>query len=331
MKFTTQIDIPSPSFRINHGHTLMIFGSCFSENIGNYITNSKFKVFVNPFGISYNPMSIVRALTSILENKSFSEKDLICKKGQYSHWMLHGSFSHANPLSVTESANKNLIKAIEYIHNVDYIFITFGTAFVYQLKETGEIVNNCHKMPAALFSRRMLRVEEIVDTYQHIISELFKRNKKAHIIFTISPIRHWKDGAHGNQLSKSTLLLATNHLQNIFSDRISYFPSYELILDELRDYRFYAEDMLHPNAQAIAYCWEKFCNTYFDKNTMEIIHQWSSIYKSLLHNPIHKESEEHKQFLTTLLSRVENFSQKHPNIDCCKEIYQIRQRILRQK
>lgn len=193
--------------------------------------------------------------------------------------------------------------------------LTFGTAYVYEQKETGKVVSNCHKLPENKFNRRLLSVEEIVEDYTALITEMAARNPELKWLFTVSPIRHIRDGMHANQLSKSTLLLAIDRLQQLFPERVFYFPSYEIILDELRDYRFYADDMLHPSPLAIRYLWERFSETFFSSETKQVIVAVQDIHRDLAHKPFHPESEAYQRFLGQIVLKIERLIGKYPYLD----------------
>lgn len=197
--------------------------------------------------------------------------------------------------------------------------LTFGTAYVYEQKETGKVVSNCHKLPENKFNRRLLSVEEIVEDYTALITEMAARNPDLKWLFTVSPIRHIRDGMHANQLSKSTLLLAIDRLQQLFPERVFYFPSYEIILDELRDYRFYADDMLHPSPLAIRYLWERFSETFFSPETKQVIVAVQDIRRDLAHKPFHPESEAYQRFLGQIVLKIERLIGKYPYLDFQKE------------
>lgn len=327
MKLYTQIEIPRSQWDISHHHKLLVLGSCFAQNVGAKLTQYKFDACINPFGISYNPLSIAHILSLALEQKEVEENQLIhLPSGLYAHWLFHGSFSHADALHVKHNINSHIQQAHHYIQSAKYLIITFGTSFVYTLKETQEVVNNCHKMHPNLFERRRISVESIVEAYKKIIEKICLVNKQINIIFTVSPIRHWRDGAHNNQLSKATLLLAINQIQEIFPDRTAYFPAYEILLDELRDYRFYDEDMIHPTKQTIEYCWERFSDMFFSNDTKEIISKWKKIDKLINHKGMHTDSKEYKLFIQKIEKELEAFSVSYPYIGVSSELELISQK-----
>ena len=314
MKFRTEITIPQASFSISHHHKIEMIGSCFVENISTKLKQAGFHIDVNPFGILYNPVSIGSALVDLFLKKEYTEDDIFFFNGIYQSFSHHGRFSGVDSKQVLEKMNLQLAESSRFIKEASALVITFGTAKVYRLLSTGRVVSNCHKLPAKSFSHELLSVNEITELWLKRIQQLRQINPKICIVFTISPIRHWKDGAHDNQLSKSVLFVALNEIQRQ-AENTYYFPSYELLMDDLRDYRFYSEDMLHPNAQAIDYIWEKFENTYFDDTTKGLIKEWEDIQQALNHRPFNPESEEYKNFLCTTQQRKELFCKQHPEVN----------------
>ena len=311
--------IPESTFRIDHSTGIMLFGSCFSENMGSKLQEHKFRVNANPFGIVYNPFSVAAVVNRLLANRNFSETDLVFHNGVYQSFLHHGRFSHPDKDRCLENISRAFAEAAAFVPRTDVFLITFGTAYVYTLKSTGEVVANCHKFPPDAFTRERLTVEAIVKAWSDVINAVSALNPAARFIFTVSPIRHWKDGAHENQISKSILHLAIDQLQEIFASALSYFPAYEILLDELRDYRFFAEDMTHPSDVAIDYIWERFCETFFRGETQDAISEWSRISRSLKHAPLHESTENHRQFLKRTLQELILFRKNHPRIDCDRE------------
>lgn len=326
MNFRTKIEIPKSDLVISHRSRIMMLGSCFIENIGRLLIKNKFNVNLNPFGILYNPSSISQAIKFLCENKKFSEEDIFQSKGFHHSFWHHGSFSNQDKDTCLKNINNNIKQASEDLKQSDILFITFGTAYVFRHKESNNIVGNCHKLPAASFDRYRLDVDTIVNTWQPLSDTLRSRNPELQIILTVSPIRHMKDGAHDNQLSKSTLLLAIDKLQQQ-NTHIHYFPSYEIVLDELRDYRFYNEDMIHPNTTAIKYIWERFSETYIKEETYPIIEEWNKIHLALNHRPINIESDEYKLFLRQTLLKLKAFNDKYPYICCKNEVTDLEMRL----
>ena len=213
---------------------------------------------MNPFGTLYNPSSIAEAIRMLLQPEQFTGDDLFQHEGIYHSFSHHSRFSSPSETECLANINRRLFSSADTILKAQRMILTFGTAWVYKLKSSGKVVSNCHRLPEKMFDRQLLTVGEIVAEWKSLLLSLWKQNPELKILFTVSPIRHWKDGAHGNQLSKATLLLAIDALQKEFPEHTAYFPAYEIMMDELREYRFYADDMLHPSTTAIEYIWERF-------------------------------------------------------------------------
>lgn len=320
MNFTTPIELPKGLPPITHAQHLLLLGSCFAENIGHLLKENAFRCDVNPFGILYNPLSVSEALREILSGEQYDEADLFFFRDCWHSPMHHGSFSAASPAEALQQINTRLLQAHQQMDGTDWLLITWGTAYVYQQQASGRIVSNCHKQPEKLFTRRMLTVDEIVSEYTLLLKELLARNPALKVLLTVSPIRHARDGMHANQLSKATLLLAIEQLQTAFPETVFYFPSYEIVLDELRDYRFYADDMLHPSPIAVSYLWERFSTVFFSDETKKIMQECESIRKALAHRPFHPDSEEHKRFLGQIVLKIERLNGKYPYLEFGKPI-----------
>jgi hypothetical protein len=285
MKFRTEIIIPPAEFRISHQDKLLMMGSCFVENISVKMLQSGFTADVNPFGIVYNPASLAGGLYDLINRKMYTENQLFSHEGAYHSFSHHSRFSGKDKTSVLQQINFRINQSSAFLKEAAILIITFGTANTYRLLSSEKIVSNCHKLPAKLFQEERLTVGQITEEWNKLIGRLQEFNPQVKILFTVSPIRHWKDGANENQLNKATLLLAVDEL--IKQNRpCYYFPSYEIMIDDLRDYRFYAEDMIHPNQQAINYIWEKFGDSYFDKKTIELIKEHEKAQKALNHRTI---------------------------------------------
>lgn len=253
MKLQTPVEIAPFKEKITYDDKILFLGSCFATEVGSIMRDYKFDVILNPFGVLYNPASICSSLQRLEEGKLFTEEDVICSQGKYTSFFHHSSFSKENPDQFLAGANESLSKAKEQFAQASVCIVTLGTAWVFRHIGRNLIVSNCHKIEAKEFRRERLDVETIVSLFSDIIS----RHSDKQWIFTVSPIRHLKDGAHGNQISKATLLLAVEQLEQHFVN-VHYFPAYEIMMDELRDYRFYAENMTHPSQQAINYIFEQF-------------------------------------------------------------------------
>ena len=280
MKLQTIVDIKQSEWKIGYDDRILMVGSCFSDEIGEQMQQRYLNVTCNPFGTLYNPLSIAQALTMT------ETPELVEHEGLWHSMAHHGSFSRANKNEAIEAVRASIDTMQKAIEEASVVIVTFGTAWIYEMN--GEIVGNCHKLPESCFTRRRLSVEEIVEAWKPIL----ERYSDKKWLFTVSPIRHIKDGLHENQLSKATLLQAVEELKNTEyrlqnSDRISYFPSYEIMLDELRDYRFYADDLVHPSSLAVNYIWERFVDTFCTnqtKNELVLQHKrWKHEHHRLLH------------------------------------------------
>ena len=249
----------------------------------------------------------------MIDCKEFS-KDDVSRNGSLWHSLSHdSSFSDINQEECLRKINSRLKQASDNLHKTDFLFITFGTAWVFELTESGETVANCHKLPAKEFRRRRLSVNEIADEYQTLITRLQTSFPQLQIIFSVSPIRHWKDGAHENTISKSTLLLAIEELEKM-PPNVHYFPAYEIVMDELRDYRFYAKDMFHPSETAVDYIWQRFSETYFSSETQTLKKRLEQISADLAHRPLHSETEEYKAFLRNIEQRKADIITDFPHL-----------------
>lgn len=319
--FITPIERPKSLTEFCHTHTIMLFGSCFAEHIGARLADAKFACDINPFGVLYNPMSIAEALKQIGQGRSYSpdSPELVEHNGWHS-LMHHSSFSAPSVNHCIDSINLRLNRATENWEKTDRLILTFGSAYVYHYNATGCIVGNCHKIPEREFTRRRLTCDEIVDAYESLIQSWISERPSLKILFTVSPIRHQKDGFHANQLSKAVLLLAVDALVKRFPAHCFYFPAYEIMMDELRDYRFYNDDMLHPTPLAINYIWERFKSYYLSKQTQKTLQEWEVIQKALNHRPSNPASEAYNEFVNQLITKLEHFSQTHPEINIQNEL-----------
>ena len=322
--YCTNIDIPKSFFDVSFKDRFMFIGSCFADNIGVKMKEYKFNVVVNPFGVLYNPSSVASACRCLLKPDLFAENDLFYHDGMYHSFMHHGKFSDVSAADCIKRINESLVTASENFRNLSFLVITFGTAIVYHHKVSRQIVANCHKLPAAQFEQELLTVEGIIDEWSVLLENIRALNPLLNIIFTVSPIRHLKDGAHLNQISKATLLLAQQHLVEKYSGRVSYFPAYELMMDELRDYRFYANDMLHPSEVAIDYIWERFCDTYLDAESKDILKEVENINKALNHRPFNPSTDANKQFLMQTLLKIKRIQSKYPYLCLSEEENEIK-------
>jgi hypothetical protein len=289
MKFRTEISLPSAAFAITHQQRGMAIGSCFAESIAQRMLCGGLTVDVNPFGTLYNPLSIAAGLQCLIDRRRYTADDLFLYEGVYHSFSHHSRFSDSDCATALDRINTRIDHSAAFLQEADYLMITFGTARVYRRASTGEVVANCHKLPAGEFVEQCLGVEAIVDCWRSLIPALRRLNPALKLLFTVSPVRHLKDGAHANQLSKAVLLLAVDALTQSGAE-VYYFPAYEIVLDDLRDYRFYASDLIHPNAQAEAYIWEKMEEAYFDASTQALIRAAEKQYRAANHRPIIRDA-----------------------------------------
>lgn len=321
MELLTKVNSTLSQNNINYQDTILLLGSCFADNIGAKFSQYYFPTTINPFGTLYNPASILEAIQ--LSMTTDAQHYLIQHNGLWHSMMHHGSFSHPNKDEVIHCCQTSLSTLRQALHDASTIIITFGTAWVYEYQ--GMIVANCHKLPANQFVRRRLTVEQIVSAWQPILASMPDK----HWIFTVSPIRHIKDGLHENQISKAILLQAVEQLTTpnfVCSDasfpRIDYFPSYEIMMDELRDYRYYADDMLHPSAKAVEYIWECFAKCHFSKETQALCRRTADVARALEHRPFDAASPGYRTFVEQTLDKIDSIAKEHPYIDFENEIRQ---------
>lgn len=324
MKWYTPIEIKQQKGYLRHGSPMLLLGSCFAENVGDYLAHAKFDIDVNPFGTLYNPESIAICLERLMARERFTIEDLHYDGVLWYSYHHHGKFSQPDAGSTLENINHHFDKSVAQLARCERLIITFGTAYVYRLAESGMTVANCHKQPTTLFTRKRLTTEEIIARWSGIIERLKGLNTQCELLFTVSPIRHLRDGAHDNQLSKSTLLLAIDALCQRYSDRCSYFPAYEIVLDELRDYRFYAEDMTHPSSQAVAYICNKLAESCFTDETLRLAERCEKIYRSLRHRPINgTDNTAYRRFTERLTAQMRALETEYPCISFAEEYKQL--------
>jgi hypothetical protein len=299
--------------RINYNSKLVLLGSCFSKNIGNKLTYFKFQTHQNPFGILFHPKAIENLITNAINKKEYVSKDLIFQDERWHSFDAHSNLSSSNQEILLKKLNSSVQATNKKLKKATHIIITLGTSWVYRSIETDAVVANCHKIPQKKFSKELLSIVEINKSLKTIISLLKSINKDINVLFTVSPIRHLKDGFIENTQSKSHLIAAIHNI--VDCKNVSYFPSYEIMMDELRDYRFYSEDMIHPNKIAINYIWEKFNETWFEENTGSIMKEIELIQKGMAHKPFDKNSEKHQNFLQNLESKKEKIRTQFPFIN----------------
>lgn len=303
--------LPTP---MQYADQLLLMGSCFAEEIGERLQGHYFDALVNPHGILYNPISITQALHTYMDHKQYTHEDLFRQGDLWHSWDHHSRFSGLHPDEVLQGINAQQSAAAERLENADWLMITLGSAHTYTLQETNRLVGNCHKVPSSAFHKRLLTAQDIISALDNLMHRLFFRNRKVKILFTISPVRYVRDGVVENNLSKAILLQAVHHMVNKF-DRLFYFPAYELVMDDLRDYRFYKEDLVHPNEMAINYVWEHFINASLSATDKPLFNNITDINRAAAHRPFNPEGQQHQQFLQTYAKKVEALMQQHPPLE----------------
>jgi len=317
MQFRTQIPLSKTNNPIDYNSKVLSFGSCFAENMANKFDYFKFQNETNPFGIIFNPVSIEKIIDRTVQEKWFTEKDVFFHNERWHSFDVHSDLSNSDRQELLETLNKAISETRKQLKEATHIIITYGTSWIYRNLESEQIVANCHKVPQKQFSKELLSVDAVEKSIQNTINLIQTLNSDINFIFTISPVRHIKDGFAENQLSKSHLFAALHQVLKTHNSQLitaNYFPSYEIMMDELRDYRFYGEDMLHPNSVAIDYIWHKFSENYIAENAISIMNEIEEIQKSLRHRSFNPESEQHKKFLAKLQQRINILGEKLPHI-----------------
>ncbi len=325
MDFRLELNISPFSRQIKHADKLLLIGSCFTEHISHFLQQHKFRVLQNPHGILFNPVSIANALKDYADTRQFNDADIFLHKDLWYSWHHHGRFASINPELALDGINKSITSASNFITQSQWVIVTLGSAWVYELLpnaplyQQGTIAANCHKVPASMFHHRLLTLDETYFQLQQIVSYIRQMNAGARVIFTISPVRHAREGLVENNRSKAMLHVALHQLLQQEVDCF-YFPAYELVIDDLRDYRFYAEDMVHPNYQATRYVWDKFKAACIEFGDLSFIDEAYKIVAATQHRPLFPDSEAHQQFLRSTISKAEALQQQLGWIDFSPEI-----------
>lgn len=322
MDFRTIIEVKGMMPTINHDEGIVMIGSCFVDNIGQRLERALFNVTVNPFGTLYNPLSIAAALRRLSEGRAYTAEELTEYGGVWHSFAHHSQFSSIDKDIALKKINDSFQRARLALQAARHLIVTFGTAYVFCLKD-GTVVANCHKLPADYFVRRLMSVEEIVAQWQPLISELKTFSPSVDITFTVSPIRHFADGAHGNNVSKATLLLAVERL--LEETGCHYFPAYELVLDDLRDYRFYAADMTHPSEQAVDYIMERFAEAAFTADTIAIAQRCEKLARRLAHRQLTDDARSHRRFQESTDALAQQLIADYPHISPLIEKLKLKQ------
>jgi GSCFA family len=314
-RFRTELNVAPAYWSIDHSMNVMTVGSCFADNVGELLFGHKFPSAVNPLGISYNPLSIHKGIASAILKADVTE-GLVESQGTWRHYDFHSKWSDENRIAFVQKLESRLASVRDLVLKTNVLIITYGTSWVYSRKDNNKIVSNCHKRPGNEFEKRLLSIDEIVASFDDFMNTLRTVRPGIKLILTLSPVRHLKDTIELNQVSKSILRAAIHQITKNHSTA-DYFPAYEIMIDDLRDYRFYEGDMIHPTRTAIEYIWEKFGSRYFSKETLQLCDRWKKASNALNHRPFHPGTTQHREFLLKLRSELEELSKQ---IDVSKEI-----------
>jgi hypothetical protein len=315
--WTTAVKIEKSHWDLDLNTQVLTLGSCFADNLADFLTAHKFNVLANPFGTVYNLASIHRLLDYVIEEEQLSEYAFIQQDGGFFHYDFHSSFYAETKADLEKILMQQIASVRDFLDHTDVCILTLGTSFIYRLEENQQIVSNCHKKDQSLFRKCLLELSDQEKYFKEIFEKLKRFNPKLKIILSLSPVRHLKDGLIENSHSKSILRVLCSEMIKNF-EHLSYFPAYELVLDELRDYRWFKEDRIHPSDEAVRYVLRAFISKYLNHETQDFIERWAKIKNSLSHRPFNVKSEKHQKFLRDLKQKIENFAEK---IDVKEELH----------
>lgn len=316
MQFSTQIHISKSNNPIDYNSKIVSLGSCFAVNIGQKFDYFKFRNTTNPFGILFHPVALEKFIGYAINDKQFTETDICEHNGLWHCFEAHSELSTTDKNTLLKNLNVACAATLENLKHATHLIITLGTAWVYRNNESNNLVANCHKVPQKQFTKELLSADDVKQSLENIIQMITESNPAISIVFTVSPVRHIKDGFTENQWSKANLIsgLQTTLNAQSKSKNLNYFPSYEIMMDELRDYRFYAEDMIHPSTVAIEYIWNRFTEAYITPQAQETMKLADSIQKGLSHRPFNPDTEQHSAFLSKLNDKIATLQKQHPYI-----------------
>lgn len=312
MKLQTKIPLNPTNHQFGYDDKLLLLGSCFSENIGNKLEYYKFQSVTNPFGIIFNPVALERIIVNAVANKTYTEDGVFEINSTWKSYYAHSDLNASSRLETIINLQDAQRKLRTQLQKCSHLFITLGTAWVYRHKESNEIVANCHKVPQKEFLKELLSVDQIIESLSKIVTHIKTDNPTIKVVFTISPVRHLKDGFIENQQSKAHLITAVHQI--VKTHKLAYFPAYELMMDELRDYRFYDSDMIHPSPTAITYIWERFVEVYASAKAKETMQQVAHIQKGLAHKPFNLDSTDYQKHLSTIQLKITELQSFYPHI-----------------
>lgn len=323
MNWFLEFPIPSYPFPISHDSRVLSLGSCFADHIGDKLEKSRINALVNPLGIAFHPLAIMNHLSKAINGEAFEESGLLEKEDLFFHYLTHSEIKASSKQELIKLLNQKLHEIRTFLDRGTHLIITLGTAWVYELVDTSQIVANCHKQPSVRFKKRLLTLEEMEEESSALISRLQEKYPDLKLILTVSPVRHVKDGVPQNQLSKSLLRILSQRLCDQF-EQVNYFPAYEIMMDELRDYRFYKIDKIHPTEEAVDHIWKKFIAAYTSKETQEKINNIQKIEREIQHRPLNPESSEYRRFLAQLEKKLERLDGE---FDFSKQLSAIRNQL----
>ena len=323
MQFMLSLDIPLLPKPVVYTDNILLTGSCFTEHIADRLQQNKFRVLSNPHGILFNPRSVASSLDGYMEGKQYTRHDLFLLNELWNSWDHHTRFSNTDPEEALNSINASQAEAADFIKKADWVIITLGSAFQYYLKDTGKPVANNHRAPAQWFEKRLLTTNEIVDALSDTMQRLFAQNPFVEVMLTISPVRHIRDGVIENNRSKARLIEAVHTLCGQF-DKVHYFPAYELVIDVLRDHRFYDIDLVHPNFAATSYVWEQFVKSCMTQQVQDVMQQVQEIVTARSHRTRFPETAAHKKFKESYAGKTKAMIEKYPYLDLEKELQYFR-------
>ncbi|MEM7375646.1 MAG: GSCFA domain-containing protein [Bacteroidota bacterium] len=323
MNFRTELVPARSPLQIGYSHRMLSMGSCFADRMGDKLTQAKFRTLVNPLGIAYNPISLGHLLQVLIGEKELSPAIFSDKEDIWQSFDFHSRFNQPSREEFERGIHSAITKAQRWLQQTDVLILTFGTAIGFRRKDTGQLVNNCHRFPASLFDRELLELSMLVAEVSQVLSQLFSAFPALQVLLTLSPVRHIKDSLQLNSASKASLRLLCHQLSNSFG-QVFYFPSFELMMDDLRDYRFYKEDMIHPSHFAETYIWESFVRTHVDADSQLLLKRWEQIRRDLQHRPRQPHSEGHQRFLAALLQKLEGVAEV---MDCEEEVEWVRRQM----
>lgn len=314
MKLLTPVPLQKAKYQIDYNSQLVVLGSCFSAHIGDKLNFFKFQTQINPFGILFHSLAIETLISKAVQKAIYTESDVFYNNEQWNCFDVHSDLSNTSKEELLQNLNIRLLETHESIKMATHLCITLGSAWVYRNVNTNVAVANCYKMPQVQFSKELLKIDEIIQSLISILEAVQTINPSVQFIFTISPVRHLKDGFVENQRSKAHLIAAVQEVSNAsrFVPFVSYFQSYEIMMDELRDYRFYGTDMVHPNALAVDYIWEKFRSTWISENCYPVMEQITSIHRDLNHRAFNPQSQQHQHFLKTIGQKISYLKEQYP-------------------